>query len=115
MHPLAELRTTDRGARRLLESMIERYPGNDLLAAREEPDPPFRPIALESIAAPALVVSGEFDLKSRLNAAIRLARRLPRSERTVIPDAAHLPNLDNPEAYNRLVSAFIQRHTTAST
>jgi pimeloyl-ACP methyl ester carboxylesterase len=39
-----------------------------------------------------------------------LSRALPRAERALIPDAGHLPNLDNPAAYNRLVLSFIERH-----
>jgi 3-oxoadipate enol-lactonase len=115
MHPLVQVRTTDPMARRLLDSMIERYPGTDLLEIPENPDASSRPIPLAAVAAPALIISGEYDLPSRLNAAMRLARRLSRAERAVIPGAGHLPNLDNPDAYNRLVSGFITRHVTAAT
>jgi pimeloyl-ACP methyl ester carboxylesterase len=42
-----------------------------------------------------------------------LGRTLPRAERVLIPDAGHLPNLDNPDEYNRLVDSFIERHAAA--
>lgn len=112
-HPLAQLRTGDLAAHRLLNSIIGRYPGHDLLqapraaAAAESTRP-------ESIGAPVLVVSGAQDLASRTRAAQTLARRLPHAEHAVIPDAGHLPNLDNPAAYNSLVGAFLARHATTS-
>ena len=95
--------------------MIERYPGTDLMELIEGPEASSRPLLIEGVATPALIISGEFDLPSRLNAASRLAARLPCAERAVIPGAGHLPNLDNPDAYNRLVTAFIKRHATMST
>ncbi len=114
-HPLTQLRTRDPGAHRLLNAMIERYPGTDLL---HEPAPAGAragAIALECVAAPALVITGEHDLARRVAAADSLARRLPHAERAAIPNAGHLPNLDNPDAYNNLVRAFLGRQTSAQT
>ena len=115
MHPLAQLRTTDAGARQLLNAMIERYPGTDLAEATDDSDDAGPLVPLETVAPPALVISGQFDLRSRLDAAQRLAARLPRAERAVIPGAGHLPNLDNPDAYNRALGAFLTRHATTAT
>jgi len=42
-----------------------------------------------------------------------LAHRYACAERAVIADAGHLPNLDNPSAYNDLVRAFFRRHAAA--
>jgi pimeloyl-ACP methyl ester carboxylesterase len=42
-----------------------------------------------------------------------LQRTLPGAERLLISDAGHLPNLDQPEEYNRLVLSFIERHALA--
>jgi len=112
-HPLARLRTGDAGAHALLRSVIARYPGTDLLTDRASADAIHGPIALEVISVPALVITGECDLASRVHAADVLARRLLRSERAQIPDAGHLPNLDNPDAYNRVIRAFLSRHTNA--
>ena len=38
-HPLMRLRTAEPGARRLLDAMLRRYPGNDLLAERAAGQP----------------------------------------------------------------------------
>jgi pimeloyl-ACP methyl ester carboxylesterase len=115
MHPLIQLRTGDAGKRRLLNSMLGRYPGADLLDAPVSVGAAPGPIRPESVANPVLVVTGEHDLAGRVKAAETLARRLPHAERAVIPEAGHLPNLDNPDAYNNLIGAFLIRHATALT
>lgn len=90
--------------------MIERYSGNDL----KDPAPQTKLAAArlrpESLAAPALVLSGVHDLPRRRQAAKQLAARLPDAELAVIPAAGHLPNLDNPDAYSKLCRAFLSRH-----
>jgi pimeloyl-ACP methyl ester carboxylesterase len=48
-----------------------------------------------------------------VQAADNLAHRYACAERAVIADSAHLPNLDNPSAYNDLVRAFFRRHAAA--
>ncbi|HEX2790985.1 MAG TPA: alpha/beta hydrolase [Steroidobacteraceae bacterium] len=113
-HPLTQLRTADRNASQLLRAIISRYPGNDLLqdaapgaAGLRQCAAPVRP---ESIAIPVLVITGAHDLARRIKSADRLAQRFPRAERAVVADAGHLPNLDNPVAYNNLVRAFLERH-----
>jgi pimeloyl-ACP methyl ester carboxylesterase len=114
-HPLVQLRTSDPGARRLLNSILGRYPGADLLNAPPGAGADRASVRPESVATPALVITGEHDLTSRVRAATALARRLPHAEHALIPDAGHLPNLDNPDAYNTLISAFLVRHATALT
>ena len=109
-HPLMELRTRNPEMRALLAAMIERYPGNDLnsQAARAELAAPR--VRLEAVVAPALVLSGEYDLPGRRQAAQQLATRLSHVELAVIPGAGHLPNLDSPEVYSKLCRAFLVRH-----
>jgi 3-oxoadipate enol-lactonase len=114
-HPLMQLRTSDARARSLLAAMIERYPGGDLLAAVQ---PAFErpPRQIEALPeAPVLVLCGSHDLPERIAAARTLARRLPHGELALVEDAGHLPNLDSPRTYNRLVHAFLSRYATART
>lgn len=113
MHPLMRLRTVEPDAHRLLHAMLRRYPGNDLLEGAAEAGPADHPVRPEAIATPALVITGEHDLPSRVKAADDLARRLPAADRAVIPSAGHLSNLDNPIAYHNRVRAFLRRHTSA--
>jgi len=109
-HPLLRLRTRDPSAHQALRSMIERYPGKDLVAGVAESGPELPP--LESFDVPALLITGEYDLADRVASADTLARRLPRAERATIRDAGHLPNLDNPAPYNAVLRAFLVRNTT---
>ncbi len=109
-HPLMQLRTQDRGTHRLLRAMLDRYPGRDLLenaamAPREaeQADP-------AHVRTPALILTGEFDMASRSASADMLSRQLPCAERAYIAAAGHLPNLDNPMAYNELCRSFLARH-----
>ena len=108
-HPLLELRSRDPGSRRLLTSMLDRYPGRDLLQRAAFGERAAVP-AFEGLRAPTLLITGEKDLPARIREADELARRIPNAERAVIPHAGHLPNLDNPLAYNAQVRAFFDRH-----
>jgi len=113
-HPLIQLRTGDRNAHQLLRTMLNRYPGNDLLHAAAPIAAAAAPAAVpprpEDIALPVLVITGAHDVARRMKSAELLAQRFPCAERAVVADAGHLPNLDNPVAYNNLVRAFLQRH-----
>ncbi len=109
-HPLIQLRTGDRNAHQLLHAILSRYPGSDLLHAAAPARPSSAPLRPEDIALPVLVITGAHDAARRVKSADRLAQRLPCAERAVVADAGHLPNLDNPVAYNNLVRAFLQRH-----
>ncbi|MDX6369651.1 MAG: hypothetical protein QOG93_1153, partial [Gaiellaceae bacterium] len=40
----------------------------------------------------------------------RLAREIPDAERATIGGAAHLPNLERPDEFNRLVLGFLDEH-----
>jgi 3-oxoadipate enol-lactonase len=116
-HPLIQLRTGDRNARQLLHAIISRYPGNDLkqttAPADAGPGPTATPVRPEGIATPVLVITGAHDLARRIKSADLLAQRFSCAERAVVADAGHLPNLDNPVAYNDLVRAFLNRHAGA--
>jgi 3-oxoadipate enol-lactonase len=111
-HPLVSLRTGDPRMREILRSMIQRYPGNDLMESSSDSGAPESSSPLASIVAPMLVITGDHDLASRTQAAHTLARSVTGAERAVIPAAGHLPNLDNPNAYNAIVRAFLERYAT---
>ncbi len=109
-HPLAQLHTADPGAHELLRRMLSRYPAVDLRGTESGPALP--PARIESIRAPALVVSGALDLESRIRSAEALARALPSCERVLVPGAGHLPNLDYPAHYNTRLRRFLQHCAT---
>lgn len=64
--------------------------------------------ALKKLDVPALVVSGEMDIPSFIQMAEAYARALPRARREIVQAAGHLPNLEQPEHFNALVTEFLR-------
>lgn len=62
---------------------------------------------LSEVEGPALVVVGEMDTARTLAAADYLLARLRHARRLTIANAAHLPNMEQPEVYNAAVLAFL--------
>jgi pimeloyl-ACP methyl ester carboxylesterase len=104
-HPLMQLHTHDARTRALLREMVARYPGHDL----QQDDPPgmARVGDLQRLDVPVLIINGEYDSDMRIGAAAELARALPDARLAVIPGAGHLSNLDNPAAYNKVLSEYV--------
>jgi pimeloyl-ACP methyl ester carboxylesterase len=53
------------------------------------------------------VIAGDKDVPTVLEAADLLTDSIPGASKAIIPDAAHLPNLEHPEEFNRLVLDFL--------
>jgi 3-oxoadipate enol-lactonase len=68
-------------------------------------------LELSAVRMPALVLVGERDKPDFRAIAERLARELPDAEYVVIPDAGHLPSLEQPEATVALVRRFLEGKT----
>jgi pimeloyl-ACP methyl ester carboxylesterase len=109
--PFMQLRTADARAHELVEAMLGRYAGHDLLGNTAAAGVPALPLA--PLRTPTLVLVGAHDAPSRLNAAAQLAARLPAARLVVIADAGHLPNLDKPARYSELCREFLARHAPA--
>jgi pimeloyl-ACP methyl ester carboxylesterase len=62
---------------------------------------------LHEITAPTLVVVGDSDLPHVLDIARLLEESIPHARKTVIHDAAHLPNLEHPDEFNQVVLEFL--------
>jgi pimeloyl-ACP methyl ester carboxylesterase len=67
---------------------------------------------LDGIAVPTLVVVGGRDRRF-LAGADHLAAKIPDATKVVLDDAGHAPNLDQPEAFDRAVLAFLARIESA--
>lgn len=63
---------------------------------------------LQELEMPALVLVGALD-NAYLRAAEVMAARLPRVHKVVIPDAGHVVNVEQAEAFNRAVLEFLAR------
>ncbi len=93
-----------------LKRIVLAYPAQDYLDETEYPQPQWQVIdRLSEIRAPTLVLVGELDLPDfRLIAEI-LAANVPTARQQVIPAAGHLPNLEQPQAFNEALLSFLAR------
>ncbi len=75
----------------------------DLMAMAERADSiPF----LNEIACPTHIIVGELDQATPPSDAKLMADRIPGARLSIIPGAAHLANLEQPDTFNRIVAAF---------
>lgn len=94
--------------RELFLDMNGRTMHNDFDSApMDELDPPAIG-RLNEITAPTLVVIGDEDIPPVLDNIDLLMGSIKGARKAVIHDAAHLPNLEHPEEFNRIVLDFLQ-------
>lgn len=62
---------------------------------------------LDELPMPVLVIAGEHDVPYTLAAADYMAEKLTSARKVIMPDAAHMPNLDHPEEFQRILGAFL--------
>lgn len=72
-----------------------------------EPEPPAAD-RLPDVQAPTLLIVGEEDQPRIFAAADLLERELPNVRRVSMPGAAHIPNMERPEEFDRLVLDFLR-------
>lgn len=63
---------------------------------------------LGEITAPALVIYGDLDQSGSVSAAPFMAATLPNARLVVIEGTAHVPMMEKPEAFNRVVGEFLR-------
>lgn len=66
---------------------------------------------LAELAMPVQVLVGDLDLEEKLDLADQLRDEVPHCEKVVIPGAAHMLNMEQPERFNRHVQAFLAEVT----
>ncbi|GAA4534472.1 alpha/beta fold hydrolase [Amycolatopsis samaneae] len=89
----------------------------DLFVATGTKHPGTQPVSYElnaiprvhEITAPTLVVSGELDTLDILGVADHLAHHAVNARKAVVPEAAHMLNLDQPERFAELLADFLDR------
>lgn len=69
---------------------------------------------LEEVTAPALVVIGGRDFVDLRGMGEALAARLPHAHRLLMADHGHVPNMEDPETFNRATLAFLDEVHAAS-
>jgi len=62
---------------------------------------------LHEIQAPTLVIIGDLDQPDVIQGADLLARSIPGAHKVVMPGTAHIPNLEQPEEFNRIALNFV--------
>src|SRR5262249_25801979 len=65
--------------------------------------------ALRAFDRPVLVLSGAEDRTTPADSAHDLAEAIPGAQEGVIPDAAHLVPLEQPDAFHAALKAFLAR------
>ena len=77
-----------------------------LKAMAERPD---STSVLKMIRVPSLIVVGADDTITPPSDAARMAKALPDAQVVIIPGAAHLSNMEQPQVFNDAVSEFLKR------
>ncbi len=66
---------------------------------------------LSEIKLPTLIIVGEEDKGTPVEVSKEMHKRIAGSELIIIPSAAHLSNLEQPEKFNTALADFLERHT----
>jgi pimeloyl-ACP methyl ester carboxylesterase len=66
---------------------------------------------LSELHLPVLVIVGAQDIPYIQAAADYMLEKIPSARKAIIQDAAHLPNMDHPAEFQRLVTAFLDEVT----
>lgn len=74
------------------------------MAARTDTTP-----SLPNIKVPTLILVGEHDTLTPPAASQAMKEKIPNSELHIIPNAAHMSNLENPKEFNEKLIAFLKR------
>jgi pimeloyl-ACP methyl ester carboxylesterase len=64
--------------------------------------------SLSQIKCPALIIHGEDDQLIPVHEAQVMYQFIPNSKLILIPDAGHLPNIEQPHQFNQAVREFIK-------
>ncbi len=76
-------------------------------AGPEEPLAPDFARRLAEITAPTLVLVGSEDVRDHVEATEEIAAAIPAARRVVIEGSGHLPNLEQPEEFDRALLEFL--------
>jgi 3-oxoadipate enol-lactonase len=86
---------------------FEQQVGNDIEVVPLDPPASLR---LGKVGVPTLVVTGDEDVHDIHEIADKLAAEIPGAERAHIAGSGHLPSLERPDEFDRVVLAFLGKH-----
>jgi pimeloyl-ACP methyl ester carboxylesterase len=67
-------------------------------------------VRLREVHAPVLLIVGDADIPDKLELVDELASAIKGSQTLIIPDVAHMVNMEKPEEFNRSVLDFLSQH-----
>lgn len=108
-HPLlGATQGSNDSAATALRAIVNDYTARDLLELPVAPTTRrYAPLeVLPSLAAPVLVVTGSSETTARKAHARAIAQAARVGQETVLADCGHLPNIENPAAFNRALEDF---------
>ncbi|MEW2435539.1 alpha/beta fold hydrolase [Streptomyces caniferus] len=94
-------------AARVLGMMTTTPPDGAAAALRGRAERPDYTALLSRIAVPALVVVGAEDAYTPVGDALDIHERIPDSRLRIIDQAAHMPNLEQPDVFNTALEEFL--------
>ena len=65
---------------------------------------------LQAITLPTLIIVGEEDPGTPVAASQTIQEQIPGSALMILPSAAHLSNLEQPETFNQALIPFLEQH-----
>ncbi|MFI5251086.1 MAG: alpha/beta fold hydrolase [Bacteroidota bacterium] len=65
--------------------------------------------SLGRISVPAMIMVGENDTLTPPHSAMQMKEKMPNAEMYIIPNAAHVSNLENPKDFNNRLLTFLQK------
>jgi 3-oxoadipate enol-lactonase len=78
-------------------------------AAEEQPPPPPAITRLAEIQVPTLIIVGDQDVPEFLDISDWVAAGIRGAKKVVIPGVAHLPSMEEPELFNRMILDFLRQ------
>jgi 3-oxoadipate enol-lactonase len=99
-------------ARHVLAMMRSTDPAGAAAAQRARADRPDRRAGLATVTVPTVVVVGSEDSFTPVADARVIAEGVPGAELVVVDGAAHMPNLERPDAFNAALQRLLDRVPT---
>jgi 3-oxoadipate enol-lactonase len=92
---------------RVTEMQLHNYSIPTPAGAKSVPLEPRAITRLEEIRVPTLVMIGEKDIPSFQSLSEIVAKRIPHTKKIVVPGAAHMINMEQPEMFNHILMDYL--------
>jgi pimeloyl-ACP methyl ester carboxylesterase len=93
----------------VISMMLRTPPAGAAAALRGRAERPDYSSLLRGLRVPAMVIAGDHDRYADESVIAQLVGALPEPEVVRLPGTGHMPNLEDPDAFNAAVAAFVSR------